>query len=509
MKSASKRMPPLSVQGNRWRLALAFGLSLLVYGFVLASVNAPFWLFLVAPLLGVPILIGELLRGDRARETDFDLPWTGEDLEQAWWVILDRLKSSVPDSTYRLWLEPLTPVAAEDETLYLTAPEGIRTWAERRYSKLITEAVKEITGQVQRVAFVTEDGAPLHRRLAELDLNPSYTFDRFVIYPGVRLAHAAALAVAEAPFSTYNPLYLHGPPSLGRTHLLTAVANYFAAYAPSLRVRYATAESFTNDFVAALRSSGIEEFRAGYRDIDVLLVDDVQYLEGKAMTEEEFFHTFDALYEAGGQLVLSADRVPSELLSLTARLRDRFDSGLTVAMEPPDTAGRLLVLERLVREAGLEIEDADALPELASRVDANARQLHGALTRVIAHASLRQMPLTSELIAEVLPARSREVSSVSVERIQQLAADEFGVSRGELLASRRAAALRARQVAILLTRQLTDLSLPQIGRLYGGRDHSSVLNSLRRIEAILNEDPQLAERLETLHAALSEPATRR
>ena len=343
------------------------------------------------------------------------------ELDALWRATQDRLRASVPESTFRLWLEPLRPVGSDADTLYLTGPEGIRAWAERRYSSLIGQALAGTGTPLRQVSFTADQKGPTGTTAIDgVELNPNYTFERFVIGSGNRLAHGAALAVAEAPSEAYNPLFLHGPPGLGKTHLLAAIANYLRANAPGLSVRYTTAESFTNEFVGALKSAGAEGFKARYRDIDVLLIDDVQCLEGKPATEEEFFHTFNALYESGSQLVLSADRIPSELSTLASRLRDRFEWGLTVPVEPPNLATRLTVLRRLVQEAGVEITDGNALHELANRIDANVRQLHGGLTRVLAHASLMARPLSSELIAEVIPhgarprpTRSRRSSSGS------------------------------------------------------------------------------------------------
>ncbi len=426
-------------------------------------------------------------------------------LDALWAEVQSRLRASVPDSTFRLWLEPIRVVGARGRTLHLGAPEGIRAWVERRYSSLIRDGLAGAGAAFDEVSFgAVEQGGGDAR---DSELNPQYSFDRFVIGEGNRLAHAAALAVAEAPSEAYNPLFLHGPPGLGKTHLLVAIANYLRTHAPDLEVRYTTAERFTNEFVAALRSSGAERFKERHRDLDVLLVDDVQFLEGKHATEEEFFHTFNALYEGGSQLVLSADRLPSELSTLAERLRDRFEWGLTVPVDHPDLATRLTVLRRLAREAGLETASRDALAELAGRIDTNVRRLRGALTKVIAHSSITDEPLSPELVAQVVPRTRRAGALDPVDEIQAAVASSFGISTADLIGPSRAAGpVRARHVAILLTRERTALSLPEIGQHFGGRDHSTVLNSVRRAEAAIGQDEELQDRVNTLRETIHNPS---
>ncbi|MFN8160392.1 MAG: chromosomal replication initiator protein DnaA [Solirubrobacterales bacterium] len=419
----------------------------------------------------------------------------GSDAEAAWSRIAAALRASVPLSTYQLWLEPLRPLGIGGETLHLTGPEGVCAWAERRYAGLIAEVVAETEPGIAAVSFSPpppEEPSAATALAGTGAPNPQHTFERFVIGEGNRLAHGAALAVAEAPSEAYNPLFLYGPPGLGKTHLLGAIANYLRQGAPELNVRFTTAEGFTNEFVASLQQSGAEAFKQRYRSLDVLLIDDVQFLEGKRHTEEEFFHTFNTLYEAGSQLVLSADRIPSQLSDLADRLRDRFEWGLTTELNRPNLATRLTVLRRLAMEANLEIAEA-GLAELARRLDLNIRQLHGALTRAVAHASLLARPLDSDLVAEVAPAGPAARRS-DPEPILAAVAARFALNRAELIGPGRSRTeVRARGIAAYLIRQSTPLSLPQIGRLFGGRDHSTVLNAIRRVESALPTDPELAE----------------
>ena len=331
-----------------------------------------------------------------------------QDLEGPWREIQRELAALVLQDTYRIWFSPLTPVARRGATLYLTGPHREVRWVGRRYMEYFRIAIDRAGGEIREIELITpEDAAaasPAAKEAASrVALNPSYTFERFVIGPGNQLAHAAALAVAEAPGEAYNPLFLHGPPGLGKTHLLGAIANYLHRHAPQLSAHYTTAESFTNEFVSSLQGAGIDAFKERYRRADVLLIDDVQFLEGKARTADEFFHTFNALYEGGAQLVLTADRVPGELSGLVDRLRDRFEWGLTVPVDPPDLATRLVFLGNLAREQTEELPP-DALRALASKTSPNLRVLQGALTRVVAHSSLSASAITADSVERALPA---------------------------------------------------------------------------------------------------------
>jgi chromosomal replication initiator protein len=397
----------------------------------------------------------------------------------------------------------------------VTGPRRVIRWVGRRYIELLRAAIGKSVEGIREVELVATDAAPSVARMPEeaasrVTLNPDYTFERFVIGPGNQLAHAAALAVAEAPGEAYNPLFLHGPPGLGKTHLLGSIANYLNQRSPQLAVHYTTAESFTNEFVSSLHGSAIEGFKERYRRADVLLIDDVQFLQGKARTADEFFHTFNALYEGGAQLVLTADRVPAELRDLAERLRDRFEWGLTVPLEPPDLATRLVFLGNLAREQSQPLPP-DALRALASKASSNLRILKGALTRIVAISSLTSSAVTTASVENALPADTLTPPPPrhpDPRQVQEAVAARLDLSVDDLLSpSRRSQVARARQVAMYLTRELTDLSLPAIAEAFNRRDHTTVLHAIRRVERTALEDASLSRTLEELTARLrSDPA---
>jgi chromosomal replication initiator protein len=376
--------------------------------------------------------------------------------------------------------------------------------------ELLRAATRRAVEGIREIELVSPEdaaaGCPASREAAsQVALNPDYTFERFVIGPGNQLAHAAALAVAEAPGEAYNPLFLHGPPGLGKTHLLGAIANYLHRHSPQLAVHYTTAESFTNEFVSSLHGAGIDGFKERYRRADVLLIDDVQFLQGKARTADEFFHTFNALYEGGAQLVLTADRVPAELSALAERLRDRFEWGLTVPVEPPDLATRLVFLGNLAREETEQLPP-DALRALASKASANLRVLKGALTRVVAFSSLTASAVTPDSVHRALPSEAIEPppsASPSATQVQEAVAAKLGLSVDAILSPTRTAPVaRARQLAMYLTRELTDLSLPAIAEAFNRRDHTTVMHAIRKVERSALQDASLSRTVEELSSEL-------
>jgi chromosomal replication initiator protein len=415
-----------------------------------------------------------------------------DELSDLWRRVRGELASALPSSTVELWVDPLRVVARRGSTLLLTAPKPVRVWVDRRYSQALLDALHRHAPDIEAVEFVDEAGPP-GREAREvvprsLPLDPRQTFDRFVIGPGNRVAHGAALAVAELPGEAYNPLFLHGPPGLGKSHLMAAIHGYMSRHQAGLTIHHTTAERFTNEFVTALRRSGPEAFKARYRGLDALLIDDVEFLEGKEQTAEEFFHTFNALHAAGKQIVLSSDRPPAALSGLAERLRDRFAWGLSVEIEPPDLRTRIAVLWRLASDRAGELPEPAVLNEIAARVPGNVRVLEGAMTRVLALSSLLSEPLSTSIVRRALdvdrgaaPTRPRP----TLEQIQDAVCAVHGLSREDLLSPRRSSRIaQARQLAMYLARELTGMSLSEIARAFD-RDHTTVLHAIRAVGARL------------------------
>ena len=435
---------------------------------------------------------------------------------QVWDAVRTELRREVTEVTFHIWLEPLEPAALAGGVLYVRAPEHVRTWVEERFQALLERAALTAAG-VTGVEVVDHDwqspapGGPGAPPLPPTPsgLNPRYTFDQFVICDGNRLGHAAALSVAEMPAQAYNPLFIHGRPGLGKTHLLHAIGNYVQLYGGGLRVRYATGEEFTTGFVTAVRSDETRAFRERFRDADVLLVDDVQFLADKLRTEEEFFHTFNALYDSGSQLVVTSDRRPHDIDALATRLRERFEHGLIAELEPPGFDARLAILRKRARLDALDGVPDETLAEVATHVTTSVRQLEGALIRVVAYASLRgEEPgpaLARDVLERLHPRPAGAPREHTVDDIQAAAAEAFGITREDLLARDRTPRIAfARQVAMYLARELTDETLPAIGRRFGGRNHTTVMHAHRRVSAEIARDEQALAAVESLRRRLAE-----
>ncbi|HEX4520846.1 MAG TPA: chromosomal replication initiator protein DnaA [Gaiellaceae bacterium] len=435
--------------------------------------------------------------------------------ESLWSDVSARLRGTLNEKTFRNWFGEVAAVRLDDETFVLAVPNDLtREWIEGRFADLIRAGVTDAAGSERRLELVVEAVAPVPeirtpvRPAADgAPINPKYTFDSFVIGSSNRFAHAAALAIAEAPAQAYNPLFIYGHTGLGKTHLLHAVANYIGLHSSSLGVRYVTSETFMNDFINSLRDKRIEGFKQRYRAYDVLLIDDVQFFEHKERIQEEFFHTFNSLHEAGRQIVMSSDRPPRDIQTLEDRLRSRFEWGLITDIQPPDLETRIAILRRKVKYDRIEIGDEEVLTHIASRVTTNIRELEGALTRVVAFASLTgrfmDVELAQDVLRDVFP--QGEPAVVSIERIQELVCDRFGVTLAELTSERRSQSIvYPRQVAMYLSRELTDSSLPKIGKHFGGRDHTTVIHATSKIARLIKEDRSVYNLVQELTARVKQ-----
>jgi chromosomal replication initiator protein len=441
--------------------------------------------------------------------------------ESLWNEVAGRLKGALNETTYRTWFDEAEGTQLSDDTFVLGVPNDFtREWIEGHFLGLIGAAVRDVTGQERRVTLSVSQRLPVEPATAYehpittrpgglLDggMNPKYTFDLFVIGSSNRFAHAAALAVAEAPAQAYNPLFIYGGTGLGKTHLMQAIAQYVGEHSSDLSVRYVTSETFMNDFINSLRDKRIEGFKQRYRTYDLLLVDDVQFFEHKERIQEEFFHTFNSLYEAGSQIVMSSDRPPRDIATLEERLRSRFEWGLITDIQPPDLETRIAILRKKVKTDGIHVPDPQVLSFIASRISTNIRELEGALTRVVAFSSLTgralSVELTEDVLKDVFP--QGELAEVSIRRIQELVSERFQLTMDELCGDKRSQNIvYPRQVAMYLSRELTDSSLPKIGKEFGGRDHTTVIHATSKIARLIREDRSVYNLVQELTARVKQ-----
>lgn len=439
-----------------------------------------------------------------------------QDLDSTWTQIQRNLRTSFPESTYQIWLAALEPISIEATVLYVRVPDGNGAWVGRRFKSAITSAAVESDPSIKSVTLVeareaselrshlaANAGVPEGEKTPAL-FKPGYTFDRFVIGKTNHFAHAAALAAAELPGHAYNPLLIYGPSGVGKTHLLQAIGNYITTHDTNLSVHYTTVEGFTSDFTWALKQNRVDDFKRRYRRCNALLLDDLQSLEGKPKTAEEFFHTFDTLLTTGAQVVITSDRDPSQTQFLETRFNERLQAGLTINLSPPNQSTRLAILRKLIALNDVDIS-ADVVAHLANRVTSNVRALEGALIRIVAFASLRETTITSELADQVLaslyspagPPGSSDHPKPSAAQIQAETAAALGLEPAQLTSPGRSRpVVYARQVGMYLCRELAALSYPEIARHFGRRDHTTALHAYRKMKAQILSD-QSTRRLVT------------
>ncbi len=422
--------------------------------------------------------------------------------EGLWSEVSSRLRGALNETTYRTWFDHVEGLELNDDEFALAVPNDFtRDWIEGHFLGLISAAVRDATGRERRIQLaVTETKGGERNETVEaqsreplgVGWNPKYTFDSFVIGSSNRFAHAAALAVAEAPAQAYNPLFIYGGTGLGKTHLLQAVAQYVSEHPGELSVRYVTSETFMNDFINSLRDKRIEGFKQRYRTYDLLLIDDIQFFEHKERIQEEFFHTFNTLYEAGRQIVISSDRPPRDISTLEERLRSRFEWGLITDIQPPDLETRIAILRKKVKTDGIHISDPKVLdvhrrPHLDEHPRARGRAHARRRVLLADRPADDRWSLAQDVLKDVFP--QGEVPQVSIERIQELVSDRFGLSLDELCGDKRSQNIvYPRQVAMYLSRELTDSSLPKIGKQFGGRDHTTVIHATSKIARLIRED---------------------
>src|SRR5690554_4286790 len=460
-------------------------------------------------------------------------------LRLVWEEVLSIMAADLPERSFDAWLKDSRPVYLDGNTLYVEFPnEFTKDWVEARYFNPLTRTLRQVTNREWDLKFTIPEGvrslgspgapaarqmptnrnwsnrAPLSEQPAPADppaprssvLNPRYTFENFVVGNSNRFAHAASLAVAETPAKAYNPLFIYGGVGLGKTHLMHAIAHFILANNKKAKVLYVTSEKFTNELINSIQTNKNVEFRNRYRNVDVLLIDDIQFIAGKESTQEEFFHTFNALHEANKQIIMSSDRPPKEIPTLEDRLRSRFEWGLITDIQPPDLETRIAILKKKATLENLEVDD-EVLTFIAKRIESNIRELEGALTRIIAYSALTNNSLDVSVAEEALKdiISNQKQRKITPEHIQKIVADAHQLKVDDLKSKKRNRPISyPRQIAMYLCREMTDLSLPKIGDLFGGRDHTTVIHACDKIANDMESDPQVRKTVNSLIKRINE-----
>ncbi|WP_225049309.1 chromosomal replication initiator protein DnaA [Lacticaseibacillus kribbianus] len=426
-------------------------------------------------------------------------------LDELWAYLVDKFRADLVQVSFDTWVDTAKPISLTGHTLVIGVPTAYHKsyWEANLATKVVEwsyafknleiQPLIQLIGDAAPAPTPTPAAKPVPTFKTPTHLNSKYTFETFVTGKGNQMAHAAALVVSEEPGKLYNPLFLYGGVGLGKTHLMQAIGHQLLAYHPEANVKYVTSEAFTNDFINALRTNGTEQFRQEYRNVDLLLVDDIQFLGNKEQTQEEFFHTFNALYEDKKQIVLTSDRLPNEIPKLEERLVSRFKWGLSVDVTPPDLETRIAILRNKANAEQLVIPD-DTLSYIAGQIDSNVRELEGALVRVQAFAAMNRADITTSLAADALKSLKIDDkdAALSINHIQDVVAKYYHITISDLKGKKRVKQIvMPRQIAMYLAREMTENSLPKIGSEFGGKDHTTVIHAHEKITAELSADPEL------------------